>query len=268
MNRSRGSVAAITVFVVALMSCLLMAGCAGQTGSVDSAITVSATASADVTPDKAALTVTVAGSGDTREAAFAAARNSGQAMMDRLKALGVAENKMNVIDENAVERFGEFTYVSEPYGGFMDEFGNWIPEGVNEYFYDGSGDIVGYDATCKVIVAEVDAGSLGQVAREAASAGATALGDLSFTVSNCDAAYQQALSSSVDAAHVKAEALAKASGVYVGRLVNLVENSTGDFESTVKDESNSLRIDDESTFDMTPTKVPVEASVTVSYAIS
>ena len=56
MKRTPG----IIVVAIALASCLFAIGCAGEQGSAENAITVSATSQLQVVPDKAAFTVTVA----------------------------------------------------------------------------------------------------------------------------------------------------------------------------------------------------------------
>ena len=264
MKRTPG----IIVVAIALASCLFAFGCAGDQGSAGNAITVSATSQAQIAPDKAAFTITVAGSGDTADAAVNAAKSTADNVMAHLKTIGVAEDKMKAQNPETTERFGEAVVVQEAFGGYEDEWGNWVEEGVNEYFVDNTGNVVGYDATMKVQVSEFNATSFGQVVREAKAAGATAIGSVSFTIGDREAAYQQALSEAVNAAHAKAESLAKASSVYVGRLVNLVENPAADFATTVEAESSSLNLNDESTFDVSPATIPVEASVTASYAIS
>ena len=251
-------IAGIAACIVAVAACFALAGCAGETGSLDNAITVSATATAQVVPDKAAIGITTSAGGATLEEAQAAGEAAVRGMIDALKGVGVSED---AIKSGAVEVSEQVSGgTGEVVDAYEDEFGNWIE------VYDEV--VVTYSSAARVTVDEFDADRLAQVAHAAAQAGATGFVDLSFSVSDRNAAYQQALDQAVEAAHAKAEALAKAGGVYVGRVVNLVEGDVAAFEATVKEDASVLDPKDESTLNVAPSKVDVEASVTVSYAIS
>ena len=56
--------------------------------------------------------------------------------------------------------------------------------------------------------------------------------------------------------------------MYVGRVVNLVENSSVPEEITMEADASVIDPANPATFELIPDKAPVEASVTVSYAIS
>lgn len=250
--------AGIVACAIALMACLAAAGCAGETGSLDNAITVSATASAQVVPDKATIGIVTSVEDETADKARAAGEAAARKVVDALKEVGIADDAVKAgpveLAENTSAGSGEII------DGYEDEWGNWI----DVYDYD----IVTYVATARVTVTDFDADQLAQVVRAGAQAGAASYADLSFSVSDRNAAYQQALDAAVGVAHAKAEALAQAGGVYVGRVVNLVENDVAAFEATVKDDASALDPKNDSTLNVAPSKIPVEASVTVSYAIS
>lgn len=254
MKRSAG----IFAVVMALAACLVAAGCAGETGSLNNAITVTASATAQVAPDKAAITIATAAEGTTADEARAAGDAAVHGITEALKDAGVAEDGIKAGSVELNEHFSPGS--GEVVDAYEDEFGNWI-----EIYDEGS---THFTAAAHIAVSNFDAGMLAQVVRGAAQAGATSFAELSFTVSDRNAAYQQALNQAVDAAHAKAEGLAKAGGVYVGRVVNLVEGDAGAFEATVQEDASKLNPNDESTLNVSPSKLPVEASVTVSYAIS
>lgn len=254
------------ILVAALMVCLFAVGCAADAGSADNAITVSASATAEVEPDIASISFTISGNGENEEAASAAGKQAASAVAARLRTLGIADSDIVVGDFQLAERYGEegVQYVTS---GYEDWDGNWV-ETVEEVYYDTTGNVVGFDAKARVQVKGFSADRLGQVIRESVDAGAVEFSDLSYEVGNREAAYQEALAQAVDAAHSKAESLAQASGVYVGRVVNMVENSTVPEKVAAQADTSIIDPANPATFEVIPDKISVEASVTVSYAIS
>ena len=249
----------IVACVVALTACLVAAGCAGETGSADNAITVSAEATAQVVPDRASIAIFTTAEGDTADAARAAGDQAARKIVDALKGAGVAEGS---VEAGAVELTEAVTGgTGEIIDGYEDEWGNWID------VYDEPS-VTSYTAAVRLVILDFEADKLASVVRAAAQAGANSFAELEFSLSDREAAYQQALDQAVDAAHAKAETLAKAGGVYVGRVVNLVEGDHASFEMTVKDDASKLDPNDDATLNVAPSKIAVKASVTVSYAIS
>ena len=251
-------IAGIVACAVALAACVVAAGCAGETGSLDNAITVSASATVQVVPDKATVGIKVSAEGKTADEARAAGEAAVRNVADALKGAGLTED--NVVAGTVELKEHVTPGTGEIVDGYEDEEGNWI-DIVDE-------DVVTYSAHARIDATDFDSGKLAEVVRVAAQAGAKGYVDLSFSVSDQNAAYQQALDQAVDAAHAKAEALAKAGGVYVGRVVNLVEGDHAAFETTVKDDAGKLDPANDATLNVAPSKIEVEASVTVSYAIS
>ena len=255
---------ATIALALALAVCFLMGGCAGDKGSADSAITVSASATAQVVPDRASIGVTASGEGKTAGEARAAGERAAGDIAAALRSAGVPEEAISIGEVKVKERTGE-SEPEEVVSGYEDEWGNWIEtyELVND-----KRTVVGYDATVRVDASEFAVDALGQAVRNAASVGATGFESLSFTVSDRRAAYEQALAEVMTVAHKKAESLAKAGGVYVGRVVNLVEGSESEFETTVAGDASALDPDDEATLDIAVDMIDVPATATVSYAIS
>lgn len=260
--------AGIIVLTFALALGVLGAGCSQAGGSADSAITVSASGKAMVAPDTAEATVVVASEGTTYEEAQANATRIANDVVARLKTAGAQEANITVEAAEPEPVYGDYGE-TEIMGGYYDWDGNWIETGPETYYYDNTGEIVGYNATASITVRAVAADALPTMLKEAVAAGATDFTHLAFSVSDRDAAYQAALTAAVDAAHAKAEALAEASKVYVGRVVNMVENSSpADLKLDAAGDAEALDASDTSTLDVVPAEVPVEAAVTVSYAIS
>lgn len=261
MKRFSGAMAV----AVALALCLAAVGCTGETGAEGNAITVSASATAQIVPDRGEIGISASASGNTADEAKAAGEAKADDIIDALRALGVSDEGLSDPEVTVSERTSsEVIETSEIVDGYEDEWGNWV-DVYDTVVHENA--VTTYDAAVH-LVASFPADQLGQLVRDAAAVGATGFDGLSFTVSDHDAAYQQALSEAVDAAHAKAESLADASGVFVGRLVNLEEKSDATFEDTVAGNAGKLDPNDDSTLDVEPDAIPVEASVTVSYAIS
>lgn len=260
--------ASIVAVMLALGVCLFACGCGSSAASADSAITVSASGKAFVTPDSADVTIVALSHGDDYDGAIAAANRTAGDISARLKTAGAGESAITITTGEPEAVYGGYVE-EEIMGGYYDWDGNWIETGPEIVGYDMSGEITGFDVSSTIKVTGIDASSLSTMLKEAVAAGATDFTSLNFAVSDREAAYQAALTAAVDAAHAKAEALAEASMVYVGRVVNMVENSnSADLVLTAAGDANSLNPADISTLEAVGSEIPVEASVTVSYAIS
>lgn len=260
--------AGIFAIALALAVGLMGAGCSQATGSADNAITVSASGKAMVATDKADISILVASHGATYEEAQANGTRIANDVIARLKTAGADGANIATEAGEAVPVYGGYEEV-EVMGGYFDWDGNWIETGPETYYNDLTGVVVGYDQTTTVTVKAIDASALSTMLKEAVAAGATDFANLAFSVGDREAAYQAALTAAVDAAHAKAETLAGASKVYVGRVVNMVEQSdASSLVLTVPGDAEALDAADTSTLDIQPAQIPVEASVTVSYAIS
>lgn len=257
----------ILVLTLALFVGVLCTGCASQ-GSPDSAITVTASGKAMIAPDSAETTIVAATSGTTYEEAQANAQRIASDISARIKTAGVPEGAISVTFTEPEAVYGGYIE-DQVMDGYWDWDGNWIETEPYTVYYDMTGEITSFDITATIDVSEVPMTSLSTVLKEAVAAGATDFTKLGFAVSDRDVAYQAALTAAVDAAHSKAEALAEASKVYVGRVVNMQELSDpAKLVLTTEGNADALDPANLETLDIATAEVPVEASVTVSYAIS
>lgn len=258
----------IFAIVLALAVGLMGAGCSQASGSADNAITVSASGTALVATDKADISILVTSHGGTYEEAQANGTRLANDVIARLKTAGADEANMAAEAGEAVPVYGGIVE-EQIMDGYFDWDGNWIETGPTTVYYDMTGEITGYDQTTTVTVKAIDAAALPTMLKEAVAAGATDFANLTYSVGDRAAAYQAALTAAVDAAHAKAETLAGASKVYVGRVVNMVEESDASaLTLTAAGNADALDAADTSTLDVQAPEIPVEASVTVSYAIS
>lgn len=258
----------VLAIVAALSLCLIGAGCAGSSGSSDNAITVSADGSAQVPADSASFTIAIASRASDEAQARSAATAVSDAIVNLAKEAGLTDQDITKADGDIVAAWGG--YVEEQVmGGYWDDWGNWVETGPETVYYDMSDQIVGYDAHATVEVRGVAIDKVAGLVEQSRSLGATGFSNLHFVVSDRDTAYKQALAAAVDAAHAKAETLASASGVYVGRVVNMVENSDPDkITLSVPGDAAVLDAQNVNTLASDMPAVSVQASVTVSYAIS
>lgn len=266
MKHLIGIVAVIAAFTL----CFLCIGCSqGSGASSSNAITVSATGAAEIEPDEAAITILSRAEGANEEEVRANGNRVANDIVARIKTAGVAEEAITLTPGELSPVYGGIVEEQIPYG-YYDWDGNWIEEGgYDTVYYDLTGEIVGYEMATTIAIAAVDAEVLPTVLKEAAAAGATGFDNLSFRIGDRESAYQLALTAAVDAAHAKAEALAAASKVYVGRVVNMVEDSdAASIVITKAGDAKALNPADLSTLDIAISPIAVEAAVTVSYAIS
>jgi uncharacterized protein YggE len=150
-----------------------------------------------VTPDRATINIAVETRAPTAAAAGAENAKRQQATLDALRKAGIAKEHLSTVDYS----------VSPDYQ--YDREGNKPPT------------VVGYVVrnTIRAEVRKLD--DLGRIIDAALAAGANTIGAVEFTASNIDAARQQALANAVASARTQAEAMAKAAGGGIGRLLEL-----------------------------------------------
>lgn len=258
----------LVVITTALILCLSGIGCAQSGGSADSAITVSATAEAQIPTDSAKITIHIQGDGDSVEQAQEVLSSKEAAIIEALKTAGAQQSDITTVQAEPESVWGGYGE-EQVMGGYWDWDGQWVETGYETQYYDRTNEIVGYSIIETITVAELPTTDLVQTLRACASAGAFEFSELGFSVSDREAAYEQALTAAANAAKAKAEVLAKASGVYVGRVVNMVEDSDPtQLVLDVKGEAAKLNPDNIETLDLELPHIAIEAAVTVSYAIS
>lgn len=86
--------------------------------------------------------------------------------------------------------------------------------------------VLGYTATNTVSATIKDLDKAGRVVDAAVGAGATGVSGPALTSSDTDSLYRSALAKAVDQAHAKAQALADAANLTLGRVVSITEGGT------------------------------------------
>jgi uncharacterized protein YggE len=150
-----------------------------------------------VAPDRATINIAVETRAATAAAAGAENARRQQATLDALRKMGIAKELISTVEYN----------VSPDYQ--YDREGNKPPT------------VVGYVVrnTIRAEIRKLD--DLGRVIDAALGGGANTIGAVEFSSSNVEGARQQALANAVANARTQAEAMAKAGGGTLGRLLEL-----------------------------------------------
>lgn len=154
-------------------------------------ITVTGNGSVETVPDRATFSFTVTTNADTAKAALAKNDVAAEAVTAALKGAQVQTSGL----------------------------------GVDPRFDDNGSTIVGYTASTTV-TADAALATIGGLIDAAVAAGADTVSGPSFSRSDQDVLYRQALHDAVADAHAKAAALADAGGVQLGALRSMTEGTT------------------------------------------
>jgi uncharacterized protein YggE len=198
-------------------------------------ITVSGTGQVQVVPDAAQITFGVETQAGDAASALAANSTAMEKVVAALKAAGIDAADIQTQQVSVGQR------------------------------YDSTGtSITGYVATNQVVTTVRKIDTVGAIIDTAVQAGATNVYGLGLTVTKPDEAYAQALDKAVANARTKAERLAKAAGVAVGKVVAVLEGGGG-YTGPIPLAAEAARAKD----------VPIEigtqavtATVTVTYAVA
>lgn len=161
-------------------------------------ITITGEGSSESAPDLASVNLGVSSQGATAAEALAANSRQLAAVLERLKAQGIADRDLQTSGLNLGPR--------------------------QEYSNDGKPpQIVGYEASNMVTVRVRDLAKLGGILDAAVGDGANTFNGLSFALSEPGPALDQARDKAVSDARRKAEQIATAAGVKLGRILEIRE---------------------------------------------
>ena len=91
------------------------------------------------------------------------------------------------------------------------------------YEWNSGRTIIGYEMRTTITVSDIPIDKTGELLSSCVEAGINNIQNVTYLSSQYDASYQQALSSAIEAAKVKANAIAEASGCILGPVVNVEE---------------------------------------------
>jgi hypothetical protein len=165
-------------------------------------VTASGHGEARVTPDRATLSIGVETKAVTAAQASADNARKQRAVVDAMKALGVADQQISTVDYSVYPEQG-------------------VPTGKP----DGAPRIVGYTVTNTVRVDVQRLDQVGPLIDAALGKGANTINSLTFFSSNEDDARRSALAAAVARARGDAEAMAKGAGGRLGDLIDVTSQA-------------------------------------------
>ncbi|MDO4399608.1 MAG: SIMPL domain-containing protein [Coriobacteriia bacterium] len=245
MKGKRFARAAAVVLCAGILA-FSLAGCAAS-ADAGQGITVSGISEMKVTPDKARIDVAVVTEGKTAEACQDDNAKAANAVVEALGKLGVADESIQTTN----------TYLSPRYGSkSSDDTEDWV--------------ITGYEMTTSLRVSDLDIENVGVAIQACVEAGANETNGIEYYASNYDEAYQQALEDALATARGKAEGIAAASGVSLGKVVNVQESyqdTSARYLDTPLASLEEANADAGAAAKVMPGQESITAEVTVTFAI-
>lgn len=238
---------------LALVLLLSLAGCGATTVTTvtqdSSEITVSASATVRLVPDKASVSFGVSTQAQTAEQAQQDNTEAVNHVIEVLKESGVAEKSIRT------------TYYS------------MYPQYDYNYYDSDTGEqrVIGYSISTTMSVQDQNVEDLGKLLSACVSAGASNVDSVQFFCSGYDEAYQQALSQAVADSKDEAQALAAAAGKELGEVVSIIEGWQDTYSRYNNDAGMSISMADKEEgagagdMDFQPGESEVTANVTVTY---
>lgn len=199
MSRRMGVIVAVVVvagLVIVLAASAMGGDQVSSTAKPSRTITVTSTATVKATPDEAVVNFGVRSEDPNGAAAFAQNAKDMQAVLDALKAAGVADKDIQTLNVELDQR--------------VENRGKPSEQRV-------------FVASNSVQVTVNDLTTTGDVIDAAVTAGADSVNDIRFQLSDANTIRTDALSQAVKGARTKADALAKAAGANVLGVVTINE---------------------------------------------
>ena len=207
---------------------------AGGASKPTGGITVTGTGTLTSVPDEATFTVGVQTQGSTAREALASNSEQMRRVIGAVRSAGVSKDDIQTQDVS-----------------------------VSANYSDGN-QIDGYSASNSVLVTIRDLTRAGKVLDAASNAGANQVYGPSLSRSDQEALEKKALRDAVGEARTKAEALAKAAGVSLGRVTAITEGSSGGAEPYYATDLRMAKAD----APIEPGTQDIQASVTITFAIA
>ena len=227
MKTIRIGIVAALVAASAALALVLQPGAAAT--APESSIVVQGTGSVTTVPDRGAFSFGVVTPAKTASAAMQANGAAMTKLVAALKQAGIAAADLQT------------TQIS-----------------LDVQFAEGGGSVTGYTATSSVTAQLRDLGAAGKVVDAAVAAGADSVSGPSLSKSDTTALYRDALRKAVAAARTKAEALAAASGLTLGRITAVSESGAEPVPVFAAAKADSSGIE--------PGTQEITASVTVTFS--
>ena len=214
---------------------------AGNAAASEDTVSVSASATVSLVPDRAQFSVGVTTEAKTAEKAQEDNTTDINSIIDVLKSAGVEEKSIRTS-----------SYSLSP-----------------NYDYSGNTQkIDGYSAYCILTVDDRPLDSVGSLITKCVSTGATDVQEIRYYCSGYDTAYASALTQALESAHTKAQALAGAAGRELGSAVTISEIPEDSSARMNSPQVYSAKTEAASTdLSVMPGETDITAQVSVSYAL-
>ena len=223
-------IAAAGLAVAAFAGVIQPSGAQSAAGDTSGGITVTGSGSANVTPDRASLAFGMVSQAKTASAALGASGQAVTRVIEALRRAGIAKADIQTSEVSLSPRFN-----------------------------DTGETIVGYTATNSVTTTVRKLADAGDVIDAAVGAGANQVSGPSLLASDQDAAYRTALKAAVADARAKAETLAGATGVTLGKVAAVIEGGAAPIPFAVSGAKDSAT-------PIEPGTQEIEASLSVTFA--
>lgn len=217
------SIAVLVLFAAAAVAGVAQPQFAHSAASAPQTITVTGNGNVQTVPDRATFSFTVLSNAESARAALAKNTVAADAVVAALKGAKVQTSGL----------------------------------GVDPRFDEKGTTIVGYTASTTV-TADAGLTQIGGLIDAAVAAGADGVSGPSFSRSDREALYRQALKDAVADAHAKAAALADAAGTTLGDVKSMIEGQASFGPVPMAADAAAVKIE--------PGTQTVEASVTVTYS--
>lgn len=248
----KNTVKTIICLALGLVLLLGLAGCAGTAGAPAAApaaapaeqeplITVAASSTVRLVPDKATVSFGVTTQEATAEAAQDKNTEAVNSVMAVLTGRGIEEKSIRT---NRYSMYPQY---------------DWSEKGEQR--------IIGYVVTTSMSVQDQDIAELGKLISACVEAGINNVESVTFLCSGYDEAYRQALAQAVGDAREKAEALAAAAGKKLGEPVSVTEGWQDTSAKYGRDSGMAVSMDEANSAGpiFQPGETEINASVTVKY---
>ena len=208
-------------------------------------VTVSASGTVQLTPDMATVTFGVTTRENTAQEAQDKNSRTVQQVTDVLKEKGVAEESIRTSYYNMYPQY--------------------------EYYADGERVLTGYAVSTTLTVSDQKIENVGKLLGDCVAAGVNSIDSVTFLCSGYDEAYEQALAQAMDAAHVKAQALAKATGKTLDGAAQITEGWQ-DMSAKYRNDTTQYSIEADAVeaagaAAFLPGETQITANVTVTYGM-
>lgn len=238
------SAALCSALILGLAGCGAASPAASGTSAPVEEVTVSASGTVRLTPDKASVTFGVTTQETSAELAQSKNSEAVQQVMDVLTGRGIEEKSIRTVNYSMYPQY--------------------------DYSEFGEQRIIGYVVYTTMRVEDQEIDDLGRLLSACVAAGINSVDNVSFFCSGYDEAYRQALGEAVEASRVKAGVLAAAAGKTLGEALSITEGWQDTSARYARSVNAYGAMKTEAAMDMAapsfqPGETEITANVTVSY---